>query len=179
MGKGLTAIAEVDRLSPYTDFNDIRLRPLLKTAKESFELALEIEKDNTAAMLWLARLHLHYNILGACLRSGANLLETAADAGLADAQYELACRIRSEGALLGDDDPMDDRIFKYLESAACQKHAGALFLVGAIYLSGRHVRRDPQAAAWCFRKAAEQVCRPVLVFYFQVPVALMSLHLQL
>jgi hypothetical protein len=30
MGKGLTAIAEVDRLSPYTDFNDIRLRPLLK-----------------------------------------------------------------------------------------------------------------------------------------------------
>ncbi|KAG0607496.1 hypothetical protein M758_8G033300 [Ceratodon purpureus] len=165
MGKGLTAIAEVDRLSPFTDFNDIRLRPLLKTAKENFELTLEVEQDNAVAMLWLARLHLYYNIPGACLRSGANLLETAADAGLADAQYELACRIRSEAALLGDEDAMDERIFKYLESAACQKHAGALFLVGAMYLSGRHVRRDPQAAAWCFRKAADQGHIPASTVY--------------
>lgn len=30
MGKGLMAIAEIERLSPYTDFNDIRLKPLLK-----------------------------------------------------------------------------------------------------------------------------------------------------
>lgn len=55
-----------------------------------------------------------------------------------------------------------------------QKHAGALFLVGAIYLSGRHVRRDPQAAAWCFRKAAEQVCRPLLVFYCHLSEPLMA-----
>ena len=39
MGKGLTAVAEVERLSPYTEFNDIRLRPLLKvetSGKKSF-----------------------------------------------------------------------------------------------------------------------------------------------
>jgi len=30
MGKGLIAIGELDRLSPHTDFNDIRLKPLLK-----------------------------------------------------------------------------------------------------------------------------------------------------
>ena len=30
LGKGLTAIGEIDRLSPHTDFNDIRLKPLLK-----------------------------------------------------------------------------------------------------------------------------------------------------
>nr|XP_024359110.1 uncharacterized protein LOC112274132 isoform X2 [Physcomitrium patens] len=165
MGKGLTALGEIERLSPYTDFNDIRLRPLLKTAKESFELALEVDKDNVVAMLWLARLHLYYNIPGACLRSGANLLETAAESGLADAQYELACRIRSEAALLGDGDAMDDRTFKYLESAACQKHAGALFLVGTMYLSGKHVRRDSKAAAWCFRKAAEQGYIPASTVY--------------
>lgn len=165
MGKGLAAVAELERLSPHTDFNDTRMRPLLKTAKESFELALEVDKDNLAAILWLSRLHLNYNIPGACARTGADLMETAADAGLAQAQYELACRIRSEAALVGDEDAVDDRIFKYLESAACQKHPGALFLVGSIYLSGKHVRRDPQAAAWCFRKAAEQGHIPAATVY--------------
>jgi TPR repeat protein len=38
-----------------------------------------------------------------------------------------------------------------------QKHPGALFLVGAMYLVGNHVNKDPKAAAWCFHKAAEQV----------------------
>lgn len=44
-----------------------------------------------------------------------------------------------------------------VDSLILQKHAGALFLAGAIYLSGKHMARDPKAAAWCFRKAAEQV----------------------
>ena len=41
---------------------------LVQTAKENFELALEVEKENADAMLWLARLHLYYNIPQACLR---------------------------------------------------------------------------------------------------------------
>ncbi len=34
----------------------------VQTAKENFELALEVEKENADAMLWLAHLHLYYNI---------------------------------------------------------------------------------------------------------------------
>jgi len=165
IGKGAAAIAEIDRLADHTDPDDHRLKPLLKAAKESFELALEVDKHNTYAMLALARLHLYYEIPGACLLSGAALLETAADAGDADAQYELAVCIRTEGLLLGKGELMDIRAFNYLESAACQKHPGALFLVGAMYLVGNHVNKDPKAAAWCFHKAAEQGHIPAATAY--------------
>jgi hypothetical protein len=40
---------------------------MLQAAKENFELALEVDKHNTYAMLTLARLHLYYEIPGACL----------------------------------------------------------------------------------------------------------------
>jgi hypothetical protein len=40
---------------------------MLQAAKENFELALEVDKHNTYAMLALARLHLYYEIPGACL----------------------------------------------------------------------------------------------------------------
>jgi TPR repeat protein len=46
-----------------------------------------------------------------------------------------------------------------------QKHPGALFLVGAMYLVGNHVNKDPKAAAWCFHKAAEQGHIPAATAY--------------
>ncbi|KAH9533625.1 hypothetical protein CY35_18G062100 [Sphagnum magellanicum] len=67
IGKGAAAVAEIDRLADHTDPDDHRLKPLLKAAKENFELALEVDKHNTYAMLALARLHLYYEIPGACL----------------------------------------------------------------------------------------------------------------
>ncbi|KAG6551632.1 hypothetical protein Mapa_006711 [Marchantia paleacea] len=155
---GLSAVVEADRILPYTDPDDTRVQPLLKKAKENFELALEVENSNTDAMLLLSRLHMYYHIPGACPASGAALLEAAADAGNPVAQYELACRLRAEGKLIGigDGDGMDEKAFKYLEMAACKKHPGALFLMGATYLGGKHTKRDVKAAAWCFRNAAEQ-----------------------
>lgn len=49
----------------------------VQTAKENFELALEVEKENADAMLWLARLHLYYNIPQACLRRYSCLLTSS------------------------------------------------------------------------------------------------------
>ncbi|KAL2650293.1 hypothetical protein R1flu_018421 [Riccia fluitans] len=155
---GLSAVVEADRILPYTDSDDTRVQPLLKKAKENFELALEVENTNSDAMLLLSRLHMYYHIPGCCPASGASLLEAAADAGNAIAQYELACRLRAEGMIIGigDGDGWDDKALKYLELAACQKHAGALFMMGSVYLMDKHTKRNVTAAAWCFRNAADQ-----------------------
>ncbi|CAM6095087.1 unnamed protein product [Calypogeia fissa] len=159
IAQGVGALVDVDRLLPYTQPNDARLQPLLKRAKENFEMALEIESSNTDAMLFLSRLYMYYHIPGTSPGSGAMLLEAAASAGNPIAQYELACRLRAEGKILGiglDGDGMDEKALKYLELAACKKHPEALFLMGSIYLAGKHTKQDVKAAAWCFRNAADQ-----------------------
>uniref|UniRef100_A0A803MQC4 Uncharacterized protein n=1 Tax=Chenopodium quinoa TaxID=63459 RepID=A0A803MQC4_CHEQI len=46
--------------------------------------------------------------------------------------------------------------FYYLEKAAEQLHPGALYLLGAVYLSGDCVRQDMGSAMWCFHRAAEK-----------------------
>jgi len=37
-----------------------------KGAKENFELALEIDNDNTHARYWLGKMHFKYHVPGAC-----------------------------------------------------------------------------------------------------------------
>ncbi|KAL8141624.1 hypothetical protein V2J09_014656 [Rumex salicifolius] len=99
---------------------------------ENFELALEIDNSNTHARYWLSKLHLKYHAPGACKAIGAALLVEAAEMGNPDALYELGCRLRVE------------------------LHPGALYLLGAVYLTGDCVTRDISSALWCFHRAAEK-----------------------
>ncbi|MQL82836.1 hypothetical protein Taro_015317 [Colocasia esculenta] len=96
VAKGWSALQEVDRVIDYTERRDSHLIPLLRTAKENFELALEVDNMNTHARYWLSRLHFKYHVPGACKAVGAALLIEAANMGDADAQYELGCHLRVE-----------------------------------------------------------------------------------
>eukprot|EP00252_Welwitschia_mirabilis_P000386 TRINITY_DN10400_c0_g2_i1.p1 TRINITY_DN10400_c0_g2~~TRINITY_DN10400_c0_g2_i1.p1 ORF type:complete len:280 (+),score=58.01 TRINITY_DN10400_c0_g2_i1:220-1059(+) len=151
IGKGWSALNEVDRVIGHALPNDSLLIPLLKKAKANFELALEVDNLNTQARFWLARLHLHYRVPGACDAIGVALLMEAANMGNADAQYDLACLLRTEGS-------REEIItaFKYLEMAVRQLHPDALFLLGTIYLGGDFVGKDLASAAWCFYKASQK-----------------------
>ncbi|XP_065047426.1 uncharacterized protein LOC135678478 isoform X2 [Musa acuminata AAA Group] len=132
VAKGWSALQEVDRVIDYADRNDHRLIPLLRGAKENFELALEIDNMNTHARYWLGRMHLKYHVPGACKAIGAALLVEAANMGDPDAQYELGCRLRVE------------------------LHPRALYLLGAVYLAGDCVKKDVASAIWCFHRASEK-----------------------
>lgn len=96
IAKGYSALQEVDRVIDYCELNDKRLIPLLRAAKEQFELALEADNSNTHARYWLSKLHLKYHVPGANKAVGAALLVEAAEMGDPDAQYELGCRLRVE-----------------------------------------------------------------------------------
>ncbi|KAF8042752.1 hypothetical protein BT93_A1167 [Corymbia citriodora subsp. variegata] len=152
IAKGWSALKEVDRVIDYCELNDRRLIPLLRTAKENFELALETDNSNTHARYWLAKLHLKYHVPGKCLAVGAALLVEAANMGDPDAQYELGCRLRVEH----DYFTSDQQAFYYLEKAVDQLHAGALYLLGAVYLTGDCVKQDLASAMWCFHRASEK-----------------------
>jgi hypothetical protein len=43
-----------------------KLSSCVKGAKENFELALEIDNDNTHARYWLGKMHFKYHVPGAC-----------------------------------------------------------------------------------------------------------------
>uniref|UniRef100_A0A2N9IA17 Uncharacterized protein n=1 Tax=Fagus sylvatica TaxID=28930 RepID=A0A2N9IA17_FAGSY len=133
IAKGWSALKEVDRVIDYCELNDRRLIPLLKSAKENFELALETDNTNTHAR-------------------GAALLVEAADMGDPDAQYELGCRLRVENDYVQS----DQQAFYYLEKAVDQMHPGALYLLGAVYLTGDCVKKDIASALWCFHRASEK-----------------------
>ncbi|XP_043722789.1 uncharacterized protein LOC122669936 isoform X2 [Telopea speciosissima] len=133
IAKGFSALREVDRVIDYTEPNDPRLFPLLRTAKENFELALEADNGNTHAR-------------------GAALLVEAANTGDPDAQYELGCRLRVEN----ENVQSDQQAFYYLEKAVDQLHPGALYLLGAVYLTGDCVKKDIASALWCFHRASEK-----------------------
>ncbi|KAJ0248199.1 Binding protein [Hirschfeldia incana] len=152
VAKGWSAIKEVDRVIDYCELNDRRLIPLLRGAKENFELALEADHLNTHARFWLSKLHLKYHVPGACKAVGAALLVEAADMGNADAQYELGCRLRVEN----DHVQSDQQAFHYIENAVDQLHPGALYLLGIVYLTGDCVKQDIDSAVWCFHRASEK-----------------------
>ncbi|KAL5177380.1 hypothetical protein HKD37_08G023163 [Glycine soja] len=50
----------------------------------------------------------------------------------------------------------DQQAFYYLEKAVDQLHPGALYLLGAVYLTGDCVRKDIASALWCFHRASEK-----------------------
>jgi TPR repeat protein len=159
VAKGWSAIKEVDRVIDYCELNDRRLIPLLRGAKENFELALEADNLNTHARFWLSKLHLKYHVPGACKAIGAALLVEAADMGNADAQYELGCRLRIEN----DHVQSDQQAFHYIENAVDQLHPGALYLLGIVYLTGDCVKQDVDSAIWClfpqgFREGTCRCC---------------------
>ncbi|GAB2216052.1 hypothetical protein Droror1_Dr00023819 [Drosera rotundifolia] len=152
IAKGWAALKEVDRVVDYCEINDRRLIPDLRTAKENFELALEADNSNTHARYWLAKLHLKYHVPGACKPVGAALLVEAAEMGNADALFDLGCRLRVENDYVQS----DQQAFYYLEKAVEQLHPGALYLLGAVYLTGDCVKQDLASALWCFHRAAEK-----------------------
>lgn len=150
IAKGWSAMKEVDRVIDYCELNDKRLIPLLRGAKENFELALEVDNSNTHARYWLSKLHLKYHVPGACKAVGAALLVEAAEMGNPDALYELGCRLRVENNYVQS----DQQAFYYLEKAVEQLHPGALYLLGAVYWTGDCVKQDVASAMWCFHRAA-------------------------
>ncbi|KAK4415623.1 hypothetical protein Salat_2669700 [Sesamum alatum] len=152
IAKGFSALQEVDRVIDYCELNDKRLIPLLRAAKEQFELALEADNSNTHARYWLSKLHLKYHVPGANKAVGAALLVEAAEMGDPDAQYELGCRLRVENDYVQS----DQQAFYYLEKAVDQLHPGALYLLGAVYLTGDCVKQDVSSALWCFHRASEK-----------------------
>ncbi|KAG8365162.1 hypothetical protein BUALT_Bualt18G0075600 [Buddleja alternifolia] len=152
IAKGFSALKEVDRVIDYCELNDKRLIPLLRTAKEHFELALEADNTNTHARYWLSKLHLKYHVPGANKAIGAALLVEAAEMGDSDAQYELGCRLRIENPYVQS----DQQGFYYLKKAVEQLHPGALYLLGAVYLTGDCVKQDFGSALWCFHRASEK-----------------------
>jgi hypothetical protein len=51
-----------------------------------------------------------------------------------------------------------------------QLHPGALYLLGAVYLTGDCVKRDIASAMWCFHRASEKVAygrdqQKIILFY--------------
>ncbi|THU61186.1 hypothetical protein C4D60_Mb07t20650 [Musa balbisiana] len=146
VAKGWSALQEVDRVIDYADRKDQRLIPLLRGAKENFELALEIDNMNTHARYWLGRMHLKYHVPGACKAIGAALLVEAANMGDPDAQYELGCRLRVEG------------------------HAGAAIAYGSLLLQGYEVpevitrfNSDRSPSTGALRKKGKKVRQDPLV----------------
>ncbi|KAL9242429.1 hypothetical protein vseg_016424 [Gypsophila vaccaria] len=152
IGKGWSAMKEVDRVIDYTELNDKRLIPLLRGAKENFELALEADNSNTHARYWLSKLHLKYHVPGACKDIGVALLVEAAQMGNPDALYDLGSRLRIENKYA----EAVQEAFYFIEKAAEQLHSGALYLLGAVYLTGECVQQDIGSAMWCFHRASQK-----------------------
>ncbi|XP_073066951.1 uncharacterized protein [Primulina eburnea] len=152
IAKGYSALKEVDRVIDYCELKDKRLIPLLRTAKQHFELALEADNTNTHARYWLSKLHFKYHVPGANKAVGAALLVEAAEMGDPDALYELGSRLRVENEYVRS----DQQAFYFIEKAVDQLHPGALYLLGAVYLTGDCVNQDVSSAIWCFHRASEK-----------------------
>ncbi|KAL8546186.1 hypothetical protein ACS0TY_006050 [Phlomoides rotata] len=152
IAKGFSALKEIDRVIDHCEIGDKRLISGLTTAKENFELALEADNSNAHARYWLSKIHLKYHFCpGANKAVGAALLVEAAEMGDLDAQYDLGCNLRAENPYASD-----QQAFYYLEKAVDQLHPGALYLLGAVYLTGDCVKQDVSSAIWCFHRASEK-----------------------
>ncbi|XP_078437625.1 binding protein isoform X2 [Wolffia australiana] len=152
IARGWSALREVDRVIDYADLKDPRLIPLLRTAKENFELAMEVDNMNTHARYWLAKLHFKYHVPGACKAVGAALLVEAANMGDPDAQYDLGCHLRVQN----ENVQSDQQALYYIEKAVDQLHPQALYLLGSVFLAGDCVQQDVGAAMWCFYRASSK-----------------------
>ncbi|KAF8400668.1 hypothetical protein HHK36_013968 [Tetracentron sinense] len=152
IAKGYSALKEIERVIDYTDPYHPRLFPLYRTAKENFELALESDNSNTHARYWLSRLHFKYETAPGACKAMYSLQVEAAEMGNPDALYDLGCRLRVEN----ENVQSDQQAFYYLEKAVDQLHPGALYLLGAVYLTGDCVKKDVASALWCFHKASEK-----------------------
>ncbi|KAM3216218.1 hypothetical protein P3L10_025659 [Capsicum annuum] len=86
------------------------------------------------------------------LRLGAALLVEAAEMGDPEAQFELGCRLRIENEYVQS----DQQAFYYLGKAVDQLHPGALYLLGAVFLTGDCVKKDVGSALWCFHRASQK-----------------------
>eukprot|EP00897_Mesotaenium_endlicherianum_P009461 jgi/Mesen1/8543/ME000484S07936 len=183
--RGLRAMDDLERLEGVNEFHPT-FRSKLEEAKEALQLALARDSSDLRAMVALARLHLSYNGNGLSPHSGEALLVQAADAGLADAQYELACWLRSQASSAEEEQQEEDRqrgssaarATQYLVAAAQQVgdldargHADALFLLGVARYAGDTMARDVAAARRCFAAAANKGNGPFL----SLMVALLSL----
>ncbi|KAL2958619.1 hypothetical protein AAZX31_18G217600 [Glycine max] len=93
-----------------------------------------------------------YPVPGANKAVGAALLVEAAEMGDPEAQYALGCHLRVENDYVQS----DQQAFYYLEKAVDQLHPGALYLLGAVYLTGDCVKKDIASALWCFHRASEK-----------------------
>ncbi|XP_041015320.1 uncharacterized protein LOC121258048 isoform X2 [Juglans microcarpa x Juglans regia] len=181
MLKSQTKLHPVDMLRSHFLAQSKNMNFKNTAAKENFELALEADNSNTHARYWLSKLHLKYHVPGACKAIGAALLVEAADMGDPDAQYELGCRLRVENNHVQS----DQQAFYYLEKAVDQLHPGALYLLGAVYLTGDCVRKDIASALWCFHRASEKGHSGAAIAYgslllrgVQVPESLMKFGLR-
>ncbi|KAE9462724.1 hypothetical protein C3L33_05362, partial [Rhododendron williamsianum] len=166
IAKGWSALKEVDRVIDYAELKDKRLIPLLRAAKENFELALEADNTNTHARYWLSRLHMKYHVPGASKAILLMFIDMLMIHTLPSNDY-----VQS-----------DQQAFYYLENAVDQLHPGALFLLGAVYLTGDCVKKDVASALWCFHRASEKGHAGAAVAYgslllqgVQVPEALTKL----
>jgi hypothetical protein len=89
-------------------------------------------------------------------RSEANrYLRQAADRGTPEAQFTVGAMLSERGNPLRD----DKAAVGYLEKAALQNHAGAMFVLGGLLASGRGREADPVAAYAWFILAAERNVR--------------------
>ncbi|KMZ64719.1 Binding protein [Zostera marina] len=177
VAKGWNALQEVDRVIDHTERNDPRLIPQLRTAKDNFELALEVDNSNTHARYWLGMLHFKYDthVPGSCPAVGSALLLEAAEMGNADAQYEVGRHLRTK-----DDIAYTEKeAFYYIKKAVDQSHPDALYLLGAVYLTGDCVEKDIASAMWCFHRASMKGHAGAAIAYgslllkgFEVPEAI-------
>lgn len=97
-------------------------------------------------------------VLTTLLRAASQIQKTRkqrlrqnAEAGDADAQFELGCTYydRSGGHSIRE-------AIKWFRNAAEQGHAKAQHNMGVIYYNGEGIAEDPEEAIWWYRKAAEQ-----------------------
>src|SRR4029077_15453507 len=85
-------------------------------------------------------------------KQAAALLIPGANAGNADAQYQLASLYRLGRGVTPD----ETLAFKWMRAAAEQGHLKAEFNLGAMYLAGRGVGRDiSRARTWLLEAAAQ------------------------
>ncbi|KAM0022826.1 putative tetratricopeptide-like helical domain superfamily [Helianthus debilis subsp. tardiflorus] len=184
IAKGWNALKEVDRVINYCEPRDKRLIPHLKTAKDNFEMALEVDNSNTHARYWLSRLHLKYHVPGQCKAIGAALLVEAADMGDADAQMRAFTPIKQLFVI------WKKQPTRYLTSATSEPHQrhlqpGALYLLGAVYLTGDCVKKDIASALWCFHRASEKghagaaiACGSLLIRGYELPTSVTKFNLE-
>jgi len=106
-----------------------------------------------ATQLSIAYMNGHY--VGADRAEASRYMRLAADRGMPEAQFAAGLMMSERGSPLRD----DKAAVIYLEKAAIQNHAGAMFVLGGLLASGRGREADPVAAYAWFSLAAQRNVR--------------------